>query len=100
VIFLSGYAERPLHLLGGLGLLLCALGTIGVAASAWLGLVTYRPLVSLAWLLVSSLAVGTGVQLLAFGLLAEMVHNVEHKGEGRGKISEVVRGDRRGPAES
>ncbi len=100
VIFLSGYAERPLHLLGGLGLLLCALGTIGVAVSAWLGLVTYRPLVSLAWLLVSSLAVGTGVQLLAFGLLAEMVHNVEHKGEGRGKISEVVRGDRRGPAES
>ena len=100
VIFLSGYAERPLHLLGGLGLLMCALGTIGVAVSAWLGLVTYRPLVSIAWLLVSSLAVLTGVQLLAFGLLAEMVHNVEHKGEGRGKISEVVRGDRRGPAES
>ena len=97
VVFLSGYAERPLHLLGGMGLLLCTLGTLGVGAAAWLGLVTYRPLVSIAWLLVSSLAVVTGVQLLAFGLLAEMVHNLEHKSEGRGKISEVVRPDHRGP---
>jgi glycosyltransferase involved in cell wall biosynthesis len=97
VIFLSGYAERPLHLLGGMGLLLCTLGTIGVAAAAWLGLVTYRPLVSIAWLIVSSLAVVTGVQLIAFGLLAEMVHNLEHKAEGRGKISEVLRPARRGP---
>jgi glycosyltransferase involved in cell wall biosynthesis len=97
VIFLSGYAERPLHLLGGTGLLLCTLGTIGVAAAAWLGLVTHRPLVSIAWLIVSSLAVVTGVQLIAFGLLAEMVHNLEHKSEGRGKISEVVRPTRRGP---
>jgi hypothetical protein len=94
VVFLSGYAERPLHLLGGMGLMLSGLGTIGVAVAAWLGLVTYRPLVSIAWLIVSSLAVVTGVQLIAFGLLAEMLHNLEHRVEGRGKISEVVRSPR------
>jgi glycosyltransferase involved in cell wall biosynthesis len=97
VIFLSGYAERPLHLLGGTGLTLSGFGTLGVIVAAWLGLVTHRPLVSIAWLIVSSLAVVTGVQLIAFGLLAEMVHNLEHKSEGRGKISEVVRPTRRGP---
>ena len=97
VIFLSGYGERPLHLFGGTGLLLGGLGTVGMATAAWLGLVTHRPLVSIAWLVVSSLMMVSGVLLIALGLLAEMLHNVEHRGEGRGKISEVVRHDYHGP---
>ena len=32
VLFLSGYGERPLHLLGGAGIVLSAIGTVGIVA--------------------------------------------------------------------
>lgn len=72
VVFLTQYETRPSHLLGGLGLLLFA---IGVAMNGYLTVlwllgygIGHRPLLFLAIMLVI-----VGVQFTCFGLVAEMV---------------------------
>jgi glycosyltransferase involved in cell wall biosynthesis len=95
VFFLSGYAERPLHLLGGAGVML---GLMGTATFAYLGVTSIaertnmaaRPLFTVAALLVLA-----GGQLLVFGLIAEMINNLERSNAGRSKIAQVLRVDRR-----
>jgi glycosyltransferase involved in cell wall biosynthesis len=73
VLFLVGYGFRPLHLFGtiGLALLLLGGGIDGWLAAEWaLGIshLSNRPL-----LLFGTLLIMVGVQILVFGLLAEMV---------------------------
>ena len=72
VSFMSRYRHRPLHLFGGLGLLL---STIGVAILVYLTVVKLtgeaigrRPL-----LLLGVLLVVVGIQFLSLGLLSELV---------------------------
>jgi len=72
VVFVGRYQYRPLHLFGGLGL---ALTAAGVAISAYLTVLRFsgesigsRPLLFLGVLLIV-----VGIQLLTFGLLAQMV---------------------------
>jgi glycosyltransferase involved in cell wall biosynthesis len=73
VLFLCGFAFRPLHLFGaiGVGLLLVGLAIDGWLAIEWvlgLGYLSNRPL-----LLFGSVLIMCGLQILIFGLLAEMV---------------------------
>jgi len=96
VFFLSKYRERPLHFLGSLGLLLGALGTAALAYLGYLALFTgaaigNRPLLDIAMLFILS-----GIQLVVFGLLAEMLNNMERGTAGREKIAQVIGVDRRG----
>jgi glycosyltransferase involved in cell wall biosynthesis len=72
VVFIGRYQYRPLHLFGGLGL---AMAALGVAISVYLTIlkiggaaIGQRPLLFLAVLLIV-----VGIQLLTFGLLAQMV---------------------------
>jgi glycosyltransferase involved in cell wall biosynthesis len=72
VVFVGRYEYRPLHLFGGIGL---ALTAAGVAISAYLTALRFagesigdRPLLFLGVLLIV-----VGIQLLTFGLLAQMV---------------------------
>ena len=72
VTFIGRYRHRPLHLFGGLGLLL---GAAGVGVLAYLTVVKatgeaigHRPL-----LLLGVLLVVVGLQLFSLGLLSEMV---------------------------
>jgi glycosyltransferase involved in cell wall biosynthesis len=72
VTFIGRYRHRPLHLFGGLGLLL---GTVGFAVLAYLTVlkatgeaIGHRPL-----LLLGVLLVVVGLQLFSLGLLSEMV---------------------------
>ena len=96
VLFLSKYRERPLHFLGSFGL---ALGAVGVVIFGYLGYLAVftgaaignRPLLDVGMLLVLG-----GMQLVVFGLLAEMVNNMERGQAGREKISRVIGLDRRG----
>jgi len=95
VFFLSGYAERPLHLLGGAGVMLAAVGTVllgylGVQSLLLGDKVGGRPA-----LIVAALLILTGVQLLVAGLLAEMINNLERPNSARTKIAEVLRVERR-----
>lgn len=95
VYFLSRYKERPLHFLGTAGLLLgftgsIILGYLGVLAAFQGQSLSGRPLLTLSALLILS-----GVQLVVFGLMAEMINNFERGQAGRTKIAQVIGVDRR-----
>ncbi len=79
VTFLTGFRRRPLHAIGGAGLLLLGIGTLGLAylAIVWLlirsgvlptGSIGSRPLLAY-----SVAAVLLGGQILSLGLLAELI---------------------------
>ena len=84
VTFMGRYRHRPLHLFGGVGLLLGALGTIVLVYLTVLKLtgeaIGHRPLLTLGVLLVV-----VGVQLLSLGLVSELIasHHEERTGGGR-----------------
>lgn len=72
VSFMGRYSHRPLHLFGGLGLLLGALGTVVLLYLTALKLdgqaIGHRPLLTLGVLLVV-----VGVQLVSLGLISELI---------------------------
>ncbi len=80
VSFMRRYRHRPLHLFGGLGLLLGLAGTAVLAYLTALKLsgeaIGHRPLLTLGVLLVV-----VGVQLLSLGLLSELItsHHAERE---------------------
>jgi hypothetical protein len=82
VTFMGRYRHRPLHLFGGLGLLL---SLAGVAVLGYLAVakvlgeaIGHRPLLTLGVLLVV-----VGIQLVSLGLLSELItsHHEERAGE-------------------
>ena len=81
VRFMLGYATRPIHVFGSLGL---ASGALGLLIGLYLTCVKFmlgesigaRPLLLLAVLLVI-----LGVQMISMGLLAEMVMRVYHEAQ-------------------
>ncbi len=83
VKFLSVYSTRPIHVFGVLGVLL---GGIGAVVLAVLGVqkvffgeqLSGRPI-----LLLASLLVVTGVQLVTMGLLGEMLARTYHESQGK-----------------
>ncbi len=84
VTFMGRYRHRPLHLFGGVGLLLGAIGTLLLAYLTALKLsgeaIGHRPLLTL-----GVLRVVVGVQLVSLGLVSELVasHHEERTGGGR-----------------
>jgi dolichol-phosphate mannosyltransferase len=84
VTFMGRYRHRPLHLFGGLGLLLGAVGALVLVYLTVLKLtgaaIGHRPLLTLGVLLVV-----VGVQLLSLGLVSELIasHHEERTGGGR-----------------
>ena len=72
VRFLTGFRQRPLHVLGSVGLVLFGLGVLGLVYLAvwWLlgHQIGHRPL-----LVYSAALLGVGTQILATGVLAELV---------------------------
>ncbi len=73
VQFLSQFGQRPLHILGALGLAMLALGGLGLTylAVVWLtggGPIGERPLLSY-----SATLLGVGTQFVCLGILAELV---------------------------
>jgi glycosyltransferase involved in cell wall biosynthesis len=91
VRFLTRFSQRPLHVLGGVGLGLFLLGSLGMLylAIVWLDPnhepIGVRPLLSysLACLIV-------GVQLLSLGILAELVTSYNIRAEDTFSITETV----------
>lgn len=83
VKFFMGFATRPIHMFGGIGV---SVGGIGGAILAYLAFVRLvigndiggRPLLLLAFMLFL-----TGLQLVLFGLLAEILTRSYHEGAGK-----------------
>jgi glycosyltransferase involved in cell wall biosynthesis len=72
VLFLTRYTRRPLHLIGAVGFLFLLLGLLadGYLSVVWLfgGSIGHRPL-----LILGTLLIIVGVQLISIGLLADLV---------------------------
>jgi hypothetical protein len=94
VTFMGRYRHRPLHLFGGLGLVLGALGTVILAYLTVLKALGHaigqRPLLTLGVLLVV-----VGLQFFSLGLISEMVtsHHEERSGAAdreRAQVDEVL----------
>jgi glycosyltransferase involved in cell wall biosynthesis len=73
VHFLSRYGQRPLHVLGALGLAMLGLGSAGLIYLAIIWLLGHRPIGDRPLLFYSGTLLGVGTQLLCLGVLAEMV---------------------------
>ena len=99
VYFLSGYGESPLHFLGALGLWIGAAGTVVLAylavAAAFLG----QSVGGSQMLVLAVLLMLAGVQMLAVGLVAEMINNLERGNSARSKISQALRFSERAMAQ-
>lgn len=95
VFFLAGYGERPLHLMGGLGLWSITAGVGVFGYLGYLGAVLHQNITGRPILVVGALLLIAGVQLLVFGLLAEMINNLEHPKSAGSKIAQVLHVDRR-----
>jgi dolichol-phosphate mannosyltransferase len=72
VTFMSRYRHRPLHLFGGLGLLLGTIGT-GILAYLTVEKILGEPIGKRPLLLLGVLLVVVGIQFLSLGLLSELV---------------------------
>jgi dolichol-phosphate mannosyltransferase len=72
VTFMSRYRHRPLHLFGGLGLVLGSLGT-GILVYLTVVKLTGEPIGRRPLLLLGVLLVVVGIQFLSLGLLSELV---------------------------
>ena len=89
VKFLLSYSTRPLQIFGLVGL---TSGGLGAAILAWLGyvrLILHQPIAERPLLLLGVLLVFTGVQLLTFGLLAELLARTYY--ESQNKPTYVIR---------
>ena len=89
VLMLLKYIKRPLHLFGGLGILIGLIGlviniylSIGWIYGRWIG---HRPL-----LILGVLMIIIGIQTIFFGLMAEMMNYLSSKEMGP-SISQILR---------
>jgi glycosyltransferase involved in cell wall biosynthesis len=74
VRFLTRFSQRPLHVLGGVGLVLFLSGLLGMLFLAMLWLdPNNRPIGGRPLLFYSGAALSVGLQLLSLGILAELV---------------------------
>jgi glycosyltransferase involved in cell wall biosynthesis len=90
VRFLTRFYQRPLHVLGGVGLTLLALGALGLVYLAVLWVLGYRPIGNRPMLFYSIPLLIVGVQLLSLGILAELVTAYNIRPGETYSIAEVV----------
>jgi len=89
VKFLASYQTRPMHLFGGLGLLLGFLGFVGVAVSVVMKYTTGPGMTANPLFLLGVMAALMGVQFVSLGLMGEVMTRTYF--ESQGKPSYVVR---------
>jgi len=93
VLFLTRFGHRPAHALGGFGLALLGLGTVGLAASGVLWLWQHRPPVENAFWVPAVVSLALGVQFLGLGLAAELVLGVHQPVGAAYGVAETVGGE-------
>ncbi len=91
VRFLTRFSQRPLHVLGGIGLVLLALGSLGMLSLALLWLdPNNRPIGTRPLLFYSIALLLVGIQLLSLGVLAELVTAYSIRAEDTYSIAEAI----------
>jgi glycosyltransferase involved in cell wall biosynthesis len=90
VLFLSSFQRRPLHLFGTIGLLAAFAGFVADLYLAILWFLGRGPIGSRPLLTLGTLLIVTGVQLVIFGLLAEMIAAASYRRSEVGGLVERV----------
>jgi glycosyltransferase involved in cell wall biosynthesis len=96
VRFLTRFGQRPLHMLGGVGLLCFLLGGIGLVylATIWImmhvGLQDPEPIGTRPLLLYSATLLGFGTQLICMGILAELVTSYNIRAQDTYSVAETI----------
>jgi glycosyltransferase involved in cell wall biosynthesis len=91
VRFLTRFSQRPLHILGGVGLVLMTLGGLGMLYLALLWLdPANRPIGDRPLLIYAIALLIVGVQLLSLGILAELVTSFSIRPDDTYSIAETV----------
>ncbi len=95
VNFFLGFATRPIHMFGGIGLLSGGLGLLMLSVLAVQRLVFDMSIGSRPALLVGVMLVLIGLQFICFGLLAEILVRTYHESQGKRiyAVREVLRLD-------
>ena len=83
VRFLLGYSTRPLHVLGGIGLLMAGLGLLSRYAFDFRLTGVGRKHRQPAPLVLAVLLVILGVQMISMGLLAEMITRTYYEAQNK-----------------
>ncbi|GAB3689024.1 glycosyltransferase family 2 protein [Salinarchaeum chitinilyticum] len=93
-IFWNKYSMRPMHIMGGIGLLLLAVGGLIGSHAVFMKYVLGDALLPhLPRLVLAVALILFGFQMLMFGVLAEMLTKIHYKGEVPYRIESVERGD-------
>jgi glycosyltransferase involved in cell wall biosynthesis len=91
VRFLTRFSQRPLHVLGGIGLSLLGLGSLGMLYLAMLWLDPgNRPIGGRPLLFYSIALLVVGTQLLSLGILAELVTAYNIRAEDTYSVAETI----------
>jgi glycosyltransferase involved in cell wall biosynthesis len=83
VKFLLNYSTRPLQIFGLVGLMAGALGSVILAYLAYVRLIAHQAIGDRPLLLLGMLLVFIGVQLLTFGLLAELLARTYYESQNK-----------------
>jgi len=70
---LTMFGERPLHFLGGTGLIAFAVGFLGLAYLGWLWVTGHRPIGTRPVLIYSAASLLLGAPMVSAGILAELI---------------------------
>ena len=81
--FLSKYMNRPIHFFGGVGFVSLALGGITAFAAFYLRLFHSMAFITTPLPIFSAMLVIVGVQLIAMGVIAEMLMRVYYESQGK-----------------
>lgn len=92
VKFLSNYMNRPMHFFGGIGFVSLGLGMLVGATSVFLKIFEIRDFVATPLPVFSALLIIVGVQLVAMGVIAEMLMRVYYESQDKTaySISETI----------
>jgi len=90
VRFLTRFSQRPLHVLGGMGLALMLLGSFGLFYLAVLWVIGEGPIGHRPVLFYSSTLAGVGSQFLCLGILAELITSYSIQPHDTYSISERI----------
>jgi glycosyltransferase involved in cell wall biosynthesis len=93
VRFLTGFGQRPLHVLGVPALALIGLGLIGLGSLAAIWISGHGPIGGRPLLAYSAAALGIGVQLLCLGILAELVTSYHMRSHPTYSVAERLEGE-------
>jgi glycosyltransferase involved in cell wall biosynthesis len=96
VRFLTRFSQRPLHVLGVLGLILLVAGALGHAYLAVEWVRGHRPIGNRPLLSYSAALLGVGTQLVCLGVLAELVTSYNIRAEDTYSIAETLESQQEG----